>query len=89
MSLSRGLPLQAPLCVVMVGLPARGKTYTARKLARYFSWLGYQSHVFNVGNYRRERFGAKVDQAFFDPENMNGLEARRTAALDGGTRPTC
>jgi broad specificity phosphatase PhoE/predicted kinase len=82
MSLSRGLPLEAPLCVVMVGLPARGKTYTARKLARYFGWLGYKTHVFNVGNYRRERFGAHVAHDFFDPDNIDGLEARKAAALE-------
>jgi len=81
MNLIRGLPLKAPLAVVMVGLPARGKTYTARKLARYLGWLGYSTRVFNVGNYRRERFGAQVAHGFFDPDNPAGIEARRTAAL--------
>ena len=28
------------LVFVTVGLPARGKTYIARKLARYMNWLG-------------------------------------------------
>lgn len=65
----------------MVGLPARGKTYTARKLARYMSWLGYHTRVFNVGNYRRERFGARVAHDFFDPSNPTGMNARKTAAL--------
>ena len=31
------------LAVVMVGLPARGKTFVARKLQRYLSWLGYRT----------------------------------------------
>ena len=53
-------PLDAPLAIVMVGLPARGKTYTAQKIARYLSWLGYACEVFNVGNYRRSCFGAQV-----------------------------
>lgn len=43
----------------MVGLPARGKTYIARKLNRYFNWLGYRSRVFIHGNYRREICGTE------------------------------
>ena len=27
-------------CIFMVGLPARGKTYIASKLSRYFNWRG-------------------------------------------------
>ena len=33
--------------LAMVGLPARGKTYIARKAARYLSWLGHETRVFN------------------------------------------
>ena len=81
MSLGTHIRLERPLVVVMVGLPARGKTYIARKLARYLAWTGYQTEVFNVGNYRRERFGAKVPASFFDPNNPEGLGSRRKAAL--------
>ncbi len=80
MSLGVPISLHKPLVVVMVGLPARGKTYIARKLARYLSWTGYETEVFNVGNYRREQFGAQVPASFFDPENPDGLESRRKAA---------
>jgi broad specificity phosphatase PhoE len=69
----------------MVGLPARGKTYIARKLGRYLSWLGYQAKVFNVGNYRRERYGDHVPPSFFDPGNQEAWRQRRevaAAALD-------
>ena len=68
------------LALIMVGLPARGKTYTARKIARYLSWLGSKTKVFNVGNYRRELSGASVPHHFFDPKNQVGLAARRQAA---------
>jgi broad specificity phosphatase PhoE/predicted kinase len=74
--------LERPLVVVMVGLPARGKTYTARKLARYLSWLGYSAQVFNVGNYRRSLVGSQVPHSFFDPDNPDGLAARQRAAMD-------
>ena len=81
MSLGVPISLRRPLVVVMVGLPARGKTYIARKLARYLTWTGYQAEVFNVGNYRREQFGAQVPASFFDPTNPDGLQSRRKAAM--------
>jgi len=30
----------APCVVIMVGLPARGKTYMSKKLTRYLNWIG-------------------------------------------------
>ena len=40
--------------LVMVGLPARGKTYIARKVQRYLSFFhGAPVEIFNVGEYRR------------------------------------
>jgi len=80
MSLGIPITIERPIAVVMVGLPARGKTYIARKLARYLAWIGYQADVFNVGNYRRERFGAQVPASFFDPTNPDGLDSRKKAA---------
>lgn len=68
------------LVVVMVGLPARGKTYTARKMARYLRWQGWEAKVFNVGNYRRELLGAQQPASFFDPTNPDGLAQRRAMA---------
>jgi hypothetical protein len=31
------------LIIVMVGLPGRGKTYIARKIARYLRWISYRT----------------------------------------------
>ena len=33
------------LLVVMVGLPARGKSYTSLKLCRYLNWMGCKAEV--------------------------------------------
>lgn len=73
-------PLTRPLALVMVGLPARGKTYLARKLARWLGWQGYRAEVFNVGSYRRDQVGAEQPAAFFDPDNAAGRAAREGAA---------
>lgn len=70
----------APVVIVMVGLPARGKSYTARKIARYLAWLGYRTRIFNVGAYRRDHLGAGQAHNFFDPDNPEGARARRVMA---------
>lgn len=72
----------------MVGLPARGKTYTARKIARYLSWLGHNTRVFNVGSYRREHFGATQPHDFFDPSNAQGRAALFDMAVQALTDMT-
>jgi len=73
--------LSPKLAFVMVGLPARGKTFIARKMARYLSWLGYSTQVFNVGTYRRARLGSRQHHSFFDPQNEATRTARREVAL--------
>ena len=73
------------LVLVMVGLPARGKTFVARKLQRYLSWLGYHTLWVNVGDYRRARAGAKQPAGYFAPDNTATKDERfgfAMAALD-------
>ncbi|KAL8957517.1 MAG: hypothetical protein Q9193_005233 [Seirophora villosa] len=41
------------LVIVMVGLPARGKSYVTKKMARYLNWLQHDAKIFNVGEKRR------------------------------------
>src|SRR4051812_42388144 len=67
--------------IVMVGLPARGKTYVARKITRYLNWLGHPTRLFNVGNYRREHLGSQRSHDFFDPLNPEGVRERTRVAL--------
>ena len=65
--------------IVMVGLPARGKTYIAKKLTRYLNWIGVNTRVFNAGDYRRLATVAKKPKHdFFDPSNPEGKAIRET-----------
>ncbi|OQR91584.1 fructose-2,6-bisphosphate 2-phosphatase [Achlya hypogyna] len=68
------------LVVVMVGLPGRGKSYMARKVARYLNWINYATRVFNIGNYRRKLLGAEHGADFFDPNNPQGKQQRMEMA---------
>ncbi|KAK5095380.1 6-phosphofructo-2-kinase [Exophiala xenobiotica] len=43
----------AKLIIIMVGLPARGKSYIVKKIARYLNWLQHPTRIFNVGDRRR------------------------------------
>ena len=68
------------MVLVMVGLPARGKSFTARRLARYLSWLGYPTRVFNLGEQRRTELGGRQTHEFFDPSNEEGRRIRQALA---------
>ncbi|KAI4382443.1 hypothetical protein MLD38_008407 [Melastoma candidum] len=68
------------LAIVLVGLPARGKTFTAAKLTRYLRWLGHDTKHFNVGKYRRLKHGANQTADFFRADNPEGVEARNEVA---------
>ncbi|RKP27310.1 6-phosphofructo-2-kinase-domain-containing protein [Syncephalis pseudoplumigaleata] len=94
LDVSRGRSEVGPkLVVVMVGLPARGKSYIVKKLKRYLSWLGFEAKIFNVGNRRRRRLtmvepetpSASAhghDSTFFDPNNVDAKAMRNQVAMD-------
>jgi broad specificity phosphatase PhoE len=65
----------------MVGLPARGKTFVARKIQGYLSWLGYRTLWVNVGDYRRARAGAKQPAEYFAPDNASTRGEREGFAM--------
>ncbi|RDW75776.1 fructose-2,6-bisphosphatase-like protein [Coleophoma crateriformis] len=78
----RGVVMQVEdiqICVVMVGLPARGKSLIAQKAQRYLRWLSVDANVFNVGNYRRDA-NPQPTADFFDTSNAEGERMRRAAA---------
>ena len=56
----------AKLVIVMVGLPARGKSYITKKLARYLNWLQHDTEIFNVGERRRVAAGKSPSPAPLD-----------------------
>uniref|UniRef100_A0A8C6UDM9 6-phosphofructo-2-kinase/fructose-2,6-biphosphatase 3 n=1 Tax=Neogobius melanostomus TaxID=47308 RepID=A0A8C6UDM9_9GOBI len=66
---------------LMVGLPARGKTYISKKLTRYLNWIGMPTKVFNVGEYRREAVKNYSSYDFFKPDNECAVKIRQQCAL--------
>jgi broad specificity phosphatase PhoE/predicted kinase len=73
----------APCVIIMVGLPARGKTYMAKKMTRYLNWIGVDTKVFNVGEYRRKAAPHSINSAdFFRPDNKDAQEIRERCAIE-------
>ncbi|SMN20584.1 similar to Saccharomyces cerevisiae YIL107C PFK26 6-phosphofructo-2-kinase, inhibited by phosphoenolpyruvate and sn-glycerol 3-phosphate [Maudiozyma saulgeensis] len=78
--------LGSKLIIIMVGLPATGKSFITNKLSRYLNYSMYYCQVFNVGNTRR-RFAkehglTEQDSNFFDPHNSDSTHLRDKWALD-------
>ena len=57
------------LLLVLVGLPARGKSFIGQKLGRYLDWLGFTAKVFNVSSYRMKILGRFYPHDWYDPDN--------------------
>ncbi|GAP84122.2 putative elongator complex protein 2 [Rosellinia necatrix] len=58
------------IAIVMVGLPARGKTHISVSMARYLQWLGVKTRIFHLGDYRRATVGKgnDVPEDYFYPD---------------------
>lgn len=68
------------LVIVMVGLPATGKTHIAKRICRFLSFFhDIPSQIFNVGDYRRQLCGAQQPASFYNPENADGMAQRKIA----------
>ena len=67
--------------LVMVGLPARGKTHMAKRLSQYLRFFhGARTQVFNVGTYRRRMMPKKADAEFFDQHDARSEALRKSFA---------
>uniref|UniRef100_A0A667Z3L1 6-phosphofructo-2-kinase/fructose-2,6-bisphosphatase-like n=1 Tax=Myripristis murdjan TaxID=586833 RepID=A0A667Z3L1_9TELE len=76
----------SPTMIVMVGLPARGKTYISKKLTRYLNWIGVPTKVFNVGQYRRDATRAYNSYEFFRPDNDEAMKIPLCCVLTHNVR---
>ncbi len=69
------------LVIVMVGLPGRGKTYIARKIARYLRWIAYRTRAFSLAKYRLDQMGSKTAE-FFDPPSSSNYQTRNSLIME-------
>ncbi|KAF2884529.1 hypothetical protein ILUMI_21645 [Ignelater luminosus] len=74
--------VNSPHVIAMVGLPARGKTYISKKLSRYLNWIGINTRVFNLGEYRRHATSAYKSHEFFRPDNAEAMAIRTQCAVE-------
>jgi 6-phosphofructo-2-kinase len=71
------------LVVIMVGLPARGKSYITKKIQRYLSWQQHNSQIFNVGNRRRIAAGVSTGPADATEQSPRSPLSIRSRAISG------
>ena len=65
------------LVIVMVGLPARGKSYITKKIARYLNWLQHDTRIFNVGERRRVAAGNPPSAPLPNPQSPRSMPPSR------------
>lgn len=84
------------LILILVGLPARGKSLLGHKLETYLNWRGYRTKTFRVGMYRRSAAtngedsqsghgvrSAHTAASFFDSKKAYASATREAVAMDG------
>lgn len=70
-------PIQADkFCFCFCGLPGRGKTHVARRLALYLSFFhAVPVEMFDCAEYRRKMCSV-IDSEWFDPQNTSATAIR-------------
>ena len=78
------------LVIVMVGLPARGKSYVTKKIARYLNWQQHDTRIFNVGERRRVATGGqgRIPGLDSQPKRTRDDLVRRTSLMTGARNET-
>lgn len=76
------------LVIIMVGLPARGKSYITKKIQRYLSWQQHNSQIFNVGHRRRVAAGilinpSRTEQELFQYNDLSIRSGTTSSTMDG------
>ncbi len=66
--------MEDKIIIILVGLPARGKSFTSNNLSRFLNWCGINCKVFNSGDYRRKILSGFQDSDFFNNENFEKRE---------------
>ncbi len=70
------------LFIIMVGLPARGKSTIAIKLKENLLKDDIKARIYNNGDLRRQMLRENTsDPEFYDPENREGVSLRQEIAL--------
>lgn len=67
--------------MVLVGLPARGKSFVSNKIAGWFRWRGIPCRPVNVGALRRKQVTAPQDASFFSASNDAAKTERERVAM--------
>ena len=79
-------PDSGRLILVLVGLPARGKSMLGYKLERFLSWRGYKTKAFQVGAKRRHVWAGsaseRVSASFFDSSKAYAAMMREQVSMD-------
>lgn len=82
-------PDSSKLILVMVGLPARGKSFISHKLLAFLAWSGSRTEIFNAGQHRRGRassddspdLSAHSRSEFFSQKNKKASGLRNQIAM--------
>lgn len=79
--------VSAKLVIIMVGLPARGKSYITKKITRYLSWQQHNTRIFNVGNRRRVAAGKHASHSHKGPDRIDSRLQAASVRLNDVTSP--
>lgn len=70
------------ILLVLVGLPARGKSYVANKITAFMRWRGIRCKSFNVGALRRKAVSEQQTAGFFSSNNETAKAKREAVAME-------